>query len=82
MDKNIVAKMINISPQMSEQDLLKVLSGKILAADKAAGYKAQADFWKEKYDDLQMHCIKAINKKNGLKYLSEAIEEAVDTLMI
>ncbi|WP_321514917.1 hypothetical protein [Marinifilum fragile] len=79
MDKNIIARIINEKESKSEKDLLRSLEKKIKAADSAGDFKAQADYWKEQYQNLQKQCIRAINGKNGLKRLSEILEEDVYT---
>ena len=66
----------------SEEELLRRLEKKIAVAESAGDYKAQADYWKEQYQSLRKQCFRAISGKNGLKRLSEILEEDVYTLTI
>ncbi|WP_421921229.1 hypothetical protein [Marinifilum sp.] len=82
MNKNIIATILNEKEDISEENLLHSLKKRLKVAESAGIYKAQADYWKEQHHSLRQQCFRAINRKNGLKYLSEILEEDIHTLTI
>ncbi|MCT4648634.1 MAG: hypothetical protein N4A74_26840 [Carboxylicivirga sp.] len=77
MNRNIIAKMINEKDSKSEEELLHSLQKKLEVAESAGNYKAQADYWKEQHQNLRKQCFRALSGKNGLKRLSEMLEEDI-----
>jgi len=61
--------------QQPHSDLLMLLEDELSPTSEAGNYKAQADFWMEKYQTLRQECLRATKKRDGLKRLSEMLDE-------
>jgi len=80
MDKHSIAKMIGANARNSEQEILNRLEKNMEAAESAGIYKAEADFWKERYQALRKECLHLIKRRKGLGRLSDILEEDGDVL--